>query len=332
MRYIIYGAGAIGATIGARLFESDNEVILIARGGHGRVLVERGLRFGTPEAERTLRIPVVAHPSRIAFQDGDVVFLTMKGQDTAAALRDLAAGAPPDLPVVCAQNGVENERIALRSFAFVHAMCVMLPATYLEAGVVYAHAAPLTGILDLGRYPHGVDEVDRRIADALRRSHFGSEPRADVMRSKYTKLLMNLGNALEAACGRTARRSELFERAKAEAIACFGAAGIAYASDEEDAARRGDLMEIRAVGGVEHRGGSSWQSLARGTGSIEADYLNGEIALLGRTWGIPTPVNALLQRIANRMVKDAIPPGSLRLADLEAEASKAPGASFSRAG
>jgi lysophospholipase L1-like esterase len=35
--------------------------------------------------------------------------------------------------------------------------------------------------------------------------------------------------------------------------------------------------------------------LARATGSIETDYLNGEIAMLGRLHGVPTPVNALLQ-------------------------------------
>ena len=43
-------------------------------------------------------------------------------------------------------------------------------------------------------------------------------------------------------------------------------------------------------------GGSSWQSLVRGTGTIETDFLNGEIVLLGRLHGIPTPVNADIQR------------------------------------
>ena len=46
----------------------------------------------------------------------------------------------------------------------------------------------------------------------------------------------------------------------------------------------------------EWQGGSSWQSLARGAGSIEAEYLNGEIVLLGGLYGVATPVNELLQR------------------------------------
>ena len=50
MRYIIYGAGAIGGTLGACLFEAGREVVLIARGAHGRAIAEKGLRFGSPEA------------------------------------------------------------------------------------------------------------------------------------------------------------------------------------------------------------------------------------------------------------------------------------------
>jgi 2-dehydropantoate 2-reductase len=76
------------------------------------------------------------------------------------------------------------------------------------------------------------------------------------------------------------------------------AAGIDVASQDEDVARRGDLLDLHAVGGHERAGGSSWQSLQRGVGSVESDYLNGEIVLLGRRHGVPTPVNALLQELA----------------------------------
>jgi 2-dehydropantoate 2-reductase len=42
-----------------------------------------------------------------------------------------------------------------------------------------------------------------------------------------------------------------------------------------------------------------------------ADFLNGEIVLLGREHGIPTPVNEVLQRLANRAAAEHLPPGSL---------------------
>ena len=63
-------------------------------------------------------------------------------------------------------------------------------------------------------------------------------------------------------------------------------------------------------------GGSSWQSLQRGTGTIETNYLNGEIVLLGRLHDVPTPVNALLQRVANDAARRKLPPGSMLASDL----------------
>ncbi len=69
-------------------------------------------------------------------------------------------------------------------------------------------------------------------------------------------------------------------------------------------------MQIVQINGSERGGGSSWQSLTRGTGSIEADYLNGEIVLLGRELGVPTPVNEVLQRLANQAARERRAPGS----------------------
>ena len=70
--------------------------------------------------------------------------------------------------------------------------------------------------------------------------------------------------------------------------------------------------------GARRGGGSSWQSLTRGTGSIEADYLNGEIVLLGREHGVPTPVNELLQRLANQFARERRAPGSITAGELAA--------------
>ena len=48
MRYIIIGAGAVGGTIGGRLFASGHEVVLVARGRHLDALRAHGLRLETP--------------------------------------------------------------------------------------------------------------------------------------------------------------------------------------------------------------------------------------------------------------------------------------------
>ena len=318
-RFVVYGAGAIGGTIGGRLFEHGHDVVLVARGAHGEACRRDGLTLRTADGEVTLPVPTVLHPSELTIDpEHDVVVLAMKTQDTADALDALAAVAAPTTPVVCAQNGVENERLALRRFARVHGMCVMLPATHLEPGVVEVSSTPIAGILDVGRYPTGVDATTEEVAATIDASGFSSHAVVDVMRRKYAKLLMNLGNALDAACGAGARRSPLFAAARDEARACFAAAGIDVASDEEDRARRGDLLQVKPIDGKPRGGGSTWQSLARGTGRTEADFLNGEIVLLGRVHGIPTPVNELCQLVAGDLARRGAAPGSVDVADLEA--------------
>ncbi|CAN5405687.1 2-dehydropantoate 2-reductase N-terminal domain-containing protein [soil metagenome] len=324
MRYVIIGAGAVGGTIGARLAQSGHEVLLVARGSHLEQLKSGGLRLITATGTSTQAIPAVAGPAEAGeLRPDDVLILTVKSQDTIAALTRWAAapvaggGAAGDLlPVVCAQNGVENERVAQRLFRTVYALCVWLPATHIEPGVVISHTAPLSGILTVGRYSQGVDSVAEEIGAALRRSVFDAPVVADVMRWKYGKLLMNLGNAVDAILdkedsGAAQLTAEMRAACQAEGESALAAAGIAYNTDEERRALQGDRMDMQAIEGVGRGGGSTWQSLARGAGTVEADYLNGEIALLGRLHGVPTPVNDLLQRLVAEFARERRAPGGL---------------------
>jgi 2-dehydropantoate 2-reductase len=148
------------------------------------------------------------------------------------------------------------------------------------------------------------------LAETFRWATFESEARPDIMRWKYRKLLMNLSNAVQAVC-RPPGRSEIRQRVLQEGIACLDAAGIDVVSAEEDEARRAGRLNIRPVAGRPRGGGSSWQSLQRGTGSIESDYLNGEIVLLGRQHGIATPVNTELQVLARDLARRGASPGAL---------------------
>jgi 2-dehydropantoate 2-reductase len=319
VRYIIYGAGAVGGAIGGRLARAGHDVTLIARGAHLEALRTGGLRLVTPDEDLHPVVAVAGSPAEAAPEPGDMVVLAMKAQGTEAALGELEAVAGAQVAVVCAQNGVDNERMAARRGFATYAMCVVIPATHLEPGVVHLHAAPVAGILDVGRYPGGTDATAERLAADLRSAAFESRADGEIMRWKYAKLLNNLGNALDAAVGAGSRRSDLFGQALAEGAACYEAAGIDYARPDEDLDRRAAMSPLRAAGGVAHQGSSSWQSLARSTGTIEADWLNGEIVLLGQLHGVATPVNEVLRRVANRMARQRLAPGSLSLRAIEEE-------------
>jgi 2-dehydropantoate 2-reductase len=318
MRFVVYGAGAIGGVVGSRLFQHGHDVVLLARGPHYEAMRSRGLRIRDPEGEQVLSIPVFDHPAAVRWGADDVALIAVKSQHSSNVLTELAAVAPPTIPVVCLQNGVSNEPEALRRFANVYGVPVACPTVHLEPGVVQAHSFPVTGILDIGKFPAGVDDTTRELASAFGASTFDSRAIGDVARWKWRKLVLNLGNAVEVVCGPPARQGPIGERAMAEGEACLAAAGIEPASRDEDRIRRGDLLTWSPVNGRPRPGGSSWQSLARGAPDIETDYLNGEIVRLGRMHGFPTPVNELLQRLATHLSFVGGTPGSTSPGEFEA--------------
>jgi 2-dehydropantoate 2-reductase len=314
MKYVVYGAGAVGGVIGANLHRAGVEVTLVARGEHLAALRSRGLRLDTPDGSERLRIPAVGGAGEVAWTDDTVVLLTVKSQQTQDALEDLAAHAPARTPVVSVQNGVANEQAILRRFQDVYSVCVMLPSAHLEPGVVAQKCSPTPGILDIGRIPRRTDDLDEAIAADLRRAGFESQPRPDIMAWKYRKLVLNLGNGVDAVCAAGEAADELVRRARDEGDLVLRHAGVVVVSAEEDAERRDDVL--RSGDGAWQPGGSTWQSVRRGVGSVEIDYLSGEIVLLGRLHGIPTPVNELLQRVVAEVAREGGPARSVDAAAL----------------
>ncbi len=344
MRYVIIGTGAVGGTIGALLASAGREVVLVARGRQLEALRADGLDVWTPQGSHHVHPPVAAGPQEVELRSDDVLVLAVKGQDTGAALADwvdrpVAGGttAGESLAIVCAQNGVDNERAALRRFAHVVGMCVWLPATFLEPGHVQAIGAPVSGVLPLGRAGavragtgNGASTLDplaatlAGISADLTAAGFRAPVVPDVGAWKRAKLLSNLPNAVEALCG--TERDEAWRTLAALAIdegrAVLDAAGLPPVAAQEQEAMLADF-EMRPRPDGRRGGGSSWQSLQRGSGSIESDWLNGEIVLLGGLHGIGTPVNAVLQRRAREALAAGGGAGSVTASALLAELERA---------
>jgi len=317
MRFVILGAGAIGGTVGARLHQSGHAVTLVARSAHLEAIRRDGLTFVTPVERAVLAMPVVGGPGELRWSGDEVVLLTTKSQDTLGALTALRAAAGSPVPVVCLQNGVENERTALRLMDEVYGAVVMLPAAHLEPGTIESYGAQTTGHIDIGRYPEGVDRRCEEICAALGASRLDSHPVADVMRLKYAKLVLNLTNVVGALFAPSERRSMLSELVTAEGRAVLDAAGVSYEAPEiSDIEARWRRWGVRDIDGRSRAGSSTWQSLARGTGALETDYLNGEIVLQGRLHGVPTPVNERLCALAAEAAHDRRAPGSASVGEL----------------
>lgn len=320
MRYIIYGAGAVGGTIGGRLALAGKDVILICRGAHYEAIRANGMLLQTPEGDILVPVAAVSHPRDIDFRDDDVVILTTKTQQTESALADLEAAAGPGVRVVCAQNGIENERMAARRFRSVYGMLVNLPATHLVPGEVLAAGTPVSGVLHAGCYPHGIDDTITTVCADIASSHFVSEPDPAIMRIKYAKLIQNLTNAFDVIIGRAAADSpegaELVKAARQEASTVLQAAGIDVSPPSEVAQRVHPYYTAAEVGGKPRTASSTLQSVMRGFTTTEVDYLNGEVVLLGKIHGVPTPINAVLRRLATAIA--AAGGGTISLAELRA--------------
>jgi 2-dehydropantoate 2-reductase len=318
MRTVVYGIGAIGGTVAAALALAGREVAGIARGRQLAAIRADGLLLRTPDGAACARFPCVGDPGEIDWRPDDAILLTMKTQDTRPALDRLRAAGVTGQPIFCVQNGVANERMALRRFPNVHGVTVMMPASFARPGEVAAFGTPRHGIFDIGRFPRGSDAADHALAEALEAAGIAAFVGDEVMASKHGKLLLNLGNIVEAALGRDVPKSPIDALLRREGAAVLAAAGIPWRDVGAPDPRRDALLRIAEVAGAPRSGGSTTQSLARGTGSVETDWLNGEIVLLGRLHGIPTPANAWFLDLSARLAAERRPPGSVPLAEVEA--------------
>lgn len=314
MRYVVYGAGAVGGVIGGRLALTGHAVTLVARGAHLDAIRAGGLVLDAGDGRHRVDAPATDTAAEVGWTDDTVVLLTVKSHQAGAALADPRAHAPADVPVVCATNGIATETATLRLFARTYAVCVMLPATHLEPGVVVAACHPTPAILDIGRFPGGTDAVTAAVSGDFRSAGIASEEREDIMAMKRRKLVMNLGNGVDASFAQGDAADELAERAQAEGEDVLAAAGLTVVSADEDRQRRGSVLRRRPD--LERSGGSTWQSLARGTGDSEIDYLAGEVVLQGRLLGLPTPVNEAVVAATRALAYAGGPARSLDAADV----------------
>lgn len=145
-------------------------------------------------------------------------------------------------------------------------------------------------------------------------------------KAKAAKCLGNLGNAILAITDGKGNTDAFMARVRKEAEAVWTAAGIEWedreAFSERSRKNYGDRTKPEGYEGLKSKG-SSWQSLARGTGNIEAEQLNGDVAHLGRLLGIEVPYNALLWRLADEMAREGTPPGKYSAEDLMAMVKQA---------
>jgi len=104
MKFLIAGAGAIGAYLGARLAQAGFDVTLFARGPHLRAMQEHGVRVRSVEGDFQTQPRIVGSLDEAG--QADVVFLGVKAHSLTQLAPHLKPVLGPDTTVVSTQNGI----------------------------------------------------------------------------------------------------------------------------------------------------------------------------------------------------------------------------------
>lgn len=308
VRVVVFGAGAVGSRFAAALARAGHEVSLVGRGSQLRALRDTGLRVDGDPAP-ALRLPASEEiPDR---PTADVVLLTVKSYDVAAAGAEIARRLSPPVPVVVLSNGLGIGKTltdALRGGGWpaperwvvrgVHTV----PARLVEPGRVRPTG---TGEILLGRTLAAGPIVDA-LAAAFTAAGLPARATDDIGREEWRKALVNAAiNPVTADHG--IPNGRLVEepwrgQAKAllaEALAVAAAEGFGFDPQE---AERTVFGVVRAT--AENRS-SMLEDVARGR-RTEVDAISGAVAAAGRRHRIPTPsTDRAIERVHRREAEGA---------------------------
>jgi 2-dehydropantoate 2-reductase len=104
MKFLIAGAGAIGAYVGARMARAGFDVTLFARGPHLRAMQEHGVLVKSSDGDFIARPKIAGSLEEVG--PVDVVFLAVKAHGLPQLAPQLKAVLGPETTVVSTQNGI----------------------------------------------------------------------------------------------------------------------------------------------------------------------------------------------------------------------------------
>jgi 2-dehydropantoate 2-reductase len=217
MRFVIAGAGAIGAYMGARMARAGLDVTLFARGPHLEAMQERGIQVRAADGDFTARPVVSGDLAEIG--PADVVFLGVKAHSLAALAPRLSPLLGPDTAVVGMQNGVPWWFFADGHLERVDPGGVIAsaiePRRVIGSIVYFATEIVEPGVIQhtegnritLGEPDGSRSERVRAIAEALIKSGLRCPVTAHIRQEIWVKILGNVAfNPISALTGATLAR------------------------------------------------------------------------------------------------------------------------------
>lgn len=311
MKILVFGAGAIGVYIGGSLAAAGHAVTFIERPAGAEIIRAKGLRLQLETGEKIVRhLTIVTTPAEaLAAEAYDFGLFALKSFDTATAIAELQAATPTPPPIVCFQNGVDNETEIAKAFGAQSVMAGTVTTAIGKPGIGEIVVERKRGLGVALGHP-----LSARVAEALAGAGLGARTYPAAGPMKWSKLLTNLiGNATSAILDM--RVAELFSDPRTFAIELavlkeclavmralkYGVVdlpgtpvrALAFGVGLPHWLGRPSLK--RGVGGG--RGGkmpSFHIDLHSGRGMTEVRWLNGAVVQHGAAVGVRAPVNQVL--------------------------------------
>lgn len=309
----VIGIGAIGGLIGGYLSKGGQDVTLIEPfwREHTNVIKKEGLTLQDASGERTIKVKALFIDELSQLKEPvEILFLTVKSNDTVRMLNLLKPCLAPDAWVVSPQNGI-NEDVIIPIVGKANVIpCVSYTGgSTTQPGYVTQHA----GYFVIGELDGTVTPRVRELAGILSLV-IRTEISPEIMKERWSKLsqvtmTVTVGCILGVGMGifRYDQAHPLLARIMCETLRVAAAAGcgleevIGIRAADWQRLAKGPVPEISAKIG----GGLSFPedapvppdpitiSIDKGQ-PLEIDYTNGYVINKGRELGIPTPVNELI--------------------------------------
>lgn len=330
LNLLIIGAGAIGTYIGGSLLLSGQRVVFLDRPGTADSLANSGMKLIIDGQDRVIDRPVVMESIPEGLQKGpfDAALVAVKSYDTPALVEQLSAFKGQMPPILCMQNGVENEGLYSNALGPDRVIAGTLTSAIGKPAFGTAVLEKLRGIGIADQH-----DVSKKIVEGFNQAGLQARLYSDANGMKWSKLLTNLlANA----------SSAILDMPPSEIYAHPGLYEMEARQIQEalDVMRRLDLQVVDLPGTPVRllallmefvpawigrrlstrllsrgRGGkmpSFHIDLHSGSGKSEVDYLNGAVVRFGKQLGVQTPVNEMLAETLQRLTSGSIPLDTFR--------------------
>ena len=313
MKVAVFGAGAVGGWIGGAWASAAIDTILIGRKSAADEITRHGLTISDGSGDgpsRSIHLPagtITCTTNPAALADADVVLVTVKSIHTDAAAEAIARHARRDAVVISFQNGVSNADRLRATLPGRTVLAGMVPFNVVRLGNGRWHKATAG---DLMAEEH---EVTQALAERLGTRPGRLKLAADMVPVLWSKLLLNLNNAVNALSGKTLIE-ELMDRdyrkvvaaTQDEALAAMKLAGIEPAKmGAVPPGRLPDVLRLPnalfkpflKLQGIDPEARSSMADDFAAGRKTEIDFLNGEVVGLARKHGRNPSANAAIVQL-----------------------------------